>query len=527
MTHMAVETHSISAVPPDPVPSPSAGKGLKSGAIGAVSNVVIGVSSTAPAYSLAATLGAIVAVKGIGLSAPAVLIVSFLPMLCIALGYYYMNRADPDCGTTFAWVTRAMGPQLGWLNGWVIVAADIVVMASLSQIAGTYSLQLVGAHSLAASTPAVTAVGVVWIIGMVAICMIGVELNARTQAVLLGAELAILTAFAVVAFVKGAATHPTGYVAPSLSWLDPFRIPSSGALINGVLLGLFIYWGWDAGVAVNEESRDSASGPGRSAVISTVLLVVVFVVVACAAQSYGGPGFLAANSSDVLSALGARTFGSGLDKLLILAVLTSASASTQTTILPTARTTLSMARWGAIPEAFGKVHPRFQTPWVSTISFGAVSIVWFIALEAFSQNVLIDSVTGLGFLIAFYYGFTGLACTIYYRHALLRSVKNFVFAGVLPMVGFLSLAFVFVRAYINDSKAGAGASPPILGIQVPIVIGIGSVLLGMVLLLPAWLTYRGGFFRRRPESAAPDALEQAPENRPRLSHDHAPVAAHD
>jgi hypothetical protein len=87
MTHMAVATHSISAVPPDPVPSPSSGKGLKSGAIGAVSNVVIGVSSTAPAYSLAATLGAIVAVKGIGLSAPAVLIVSFLPMLCIALGY--------------------------------------------------------------------------------------------------------------------------------------------------------------------------------------------------------------------------------------------------------------------------------------------------------------------------------------------------------------------------------------------------------------------------------------------------------
>ncbi len=522
---MAAVTNSRSSVASDPAGAPAQGKGLKSGAIGAVSNVVIGVSSTAPAYSLAATLGAIVAVKGIGLSAPAVLIVSFLPMLCIALGYYYMNRADPDCGTTFAWVTRAMGPQLGWLNGWVIVAADIVVMASLSQIAGTYSLQLIGAHSLAASTPAVTAVGIVWIIGMVAICMIGVELNARTQAVLLGAELAILTAFAVVSFVKGASTHPPGYVAPSLSWLNPFQIPSFNALINGVLLGLFIYWGWDAGVAVNEESRDAASGPGRSAVISTLLLVVVFVIVAFAAQSYGGPGLLARNSSDVLSALGSRTFGSGLDKLLILAVLTSASASTQTTILPTARTTLSMARWGAIPAAFGKVHPRFLTPWFSTISFGAVSIVWFVALESFSQNVLIDSVTGLGFLIAFYYGFTGLACTIYYRRTLLRSVRNFVFAGVLPMLGFLALAFVFVRAYMNDSQAGAGASPPLLGIQIPIVIGIGSVLLGLVLMLPSWIAYRGGYFRRRPEAAAPDALEHAPDHRPHLDRDVAPALA--
>ena len=57
-------------------------------------------------------------------------------MLCIAFAYYYMNRADPDCGTTFTWVTRAMGPQLGWLGGWAIIVADIIVMANLAQIAG-------------------------------------------------------------------------------------------------------------------------------------------------------------------------------------------------------------------------------------------------------------------------------------------------------------------------------------------------------------------------------------------------------
>ena len=78
-------------------------KGLKSDAIGYISNVVIGVASTAPGYSLAATLGFIVAVQGVGLSAPAVLLVSFIPMFCIAYAYNYMNRADPDCGTSFAW----------------------------------------------------------------------------------------------------------------------------------------------------------------------------------------------------------------------------------------------------------------------------------------------------------------------------------------------------------------------------------------------------------------------------------------
>src|SRR3954447_22257090 len=111
---------------------------LKSGALGFVSNLVIGVASTAPGYSLAASLGFIVAVAGVGVQAPAILLVSFIPMLLIAASYYYMNRADPDCGTTFSWVTKAMGPYVGWLGGWAIIVADIIVMANLAQIAGLY-----------------------------------------------------------------------------------------------------------------------------------------------------------------------------------------------------------------------------------------------------------------------------------------------------------------------------------------------------------------------------------------------------
>lgn len=156
-------------------------KGLKGGALGFVSNVVIGVASTAPGYSLAATLGFVAA--AVGLQSPAVLWLAFLPMLFIAAAYYYMNRADPDCGTTFSWVTRAMGPHLGWLGGWAIVVAEIIVLANLAQIAGLYTFLLFGWQS--ASTVAVTAVGVLWIAIMTWICVIGTELSARTQLFLL------------------------------------------------------------------------------------------------------------------------------------------------------------------------------------------------------------------------------------------------------------------------------------------------------------------------------------------------------
>jgi amino acid transporter len=478
-------------------------KGLKSGAISYVSNVVIATASTAPAYSLAATLGFIVAVHGVGLSAPAVLLVSFLPMLCIAFAYNFMNRADPDAGTSFAWVTRAMGPQLGWLSGWAIVAADIIVMASLAQIAGIYSFLLVGWQSAADTSWAVTLVGCVWIVAMTWICLVGIELNAATQRWLLSAEVAILALFAAVALIK--AGGPT----PSLDWINPFHIASFSGLADGVLLGLFIYWGWDSGVAVNEESENPTTGPGRAAVVSTVLLVFIYVIVTFAAQSYGGETFLVNNQDDVLSALGHGVLGSPLDKLLIVAVLTSAAASTQTTILPTARTALSMARWRAVPEVFGRVSPRWKTPTVATIAMGAVSLVWFVAVNQLSTNVLGDSVSALGFQIAFYYGLTGLACVIYYRRALRTSLKAFLFAGVLPLVGFLSLAAVFVKAWHDYSQSGFNYSQPVLGIQVPIVIGIGTLLLGAVLMLCAW-ALRASFFARRPETAPADALASGP-----------------
>src|SRR4051794_2541962 len=216
-----------SAVAPPPTRGPVESKGLKQDAVGFLSSLVIGVASTAPGYSLAASLGFVVAVAGIGLQAPAVLLVAFVPMLLIASAYYYMNRADPDCGTTFSWATRALGPSAGWLGGWAIVVADVIVMANLAQIAGLYSFLLVGWQSAADSTFAVTTVGVVWIAVMTTICVIGIELSARTQAGLLGAEIITLVLFSVVALIK-VATGDAGpdSVDPSLSWLNPFAIDS-------------------------------------------------------------------------------------------------------------------------------------------------------------------------------------------------------------------------------------------------------------------------------------------------------------
>jgi amino acid transporter len=480
-------------------------KGLKTGALGFVSSVVIGVASTAPGYSLAASLGLVVA--AVGLQAPAIMWVAFIPMLLVATAYYCMNRVDPDCGTTFSWVSRAFGPWAGWLGGWAIIIADIVVMANLAQIAGLYSFLLVGADGAAASTFWVTFIGVIWIAVMTAVCYIGIELSARTQWFLLAAEVITLAIFAVVAIVKVYTGDPAHAAHISASWLNPFAIDSTSALIDGVLVAVFIYWGWDSLVSVNEETEDATRTPGIAAILATVILVGIYVAVSIAAQAYHGAGFLVDNSDDVLSALGKDVLGSPWNKLLIIAVLTSASASTQTTILPTSRTSLSMAAHGALPKYFGRIHPRFLTPGPSTLWMGALSIVWYVGLTAVSENILFDSIAALGLMIAFYYGLTGFACTWYFRRQLITSLRTFILAGAAPVVGGVMLALVFVKSCIDLAKpANSESGNSWLGLGPPLVIAISFLLLGIVLMVLQWRV-SPEFFRRRPELAPAGSLD--------------------
>ena len=166
-------------------------------------------------------------------------------------------------------------------------------------------------------------------------------------------------AFAVVALWKVYADRPGG-VDPTrrCDWFNPFAVDSLSAFIVAFILAIFIYWGWDSTVTVNEESNDATEGPGKAAVVSTLILLGVYLLVTVAAVAYAGVERLAGDESgDALGLLGADVLGSPWDNLLIIAVLTSAAASTQTTILPTTRTMLSMAAKGAAPKYFARIHP--------------------------------------------------------------------------------------------------------------------------------------------------------------------------
>jgi amino acid transporter len=272
---------------------------------------------------------------------------------------------------------------------------------------------------------------------------------------------------------------------------------------------LFIYWGWDTALNLNEETKDAETTPGKAGVISTFVLLGIYALVILAVQSFAGIGSSGiglgnpAHTNDVLSILGPAIFGhsttaSVLSHLLLLMVLSSAAASTQTTILPTARTVLSMAVHKALPRSFEKMHKRFLTPTVATVTFGIVSIGLYVFMNFLSAgHVISDSVDALGVMIAFYYGLTGFSCVWYFRKSLTKSVRSFFVQGVMPLTGGLILYFILGWSfwyYWNPAESTTHLD--VFGREIggTFTLDVGTLLIGVILML-TMQAVRPAFFR--------------------------------
>ncbi|HYI38000.1 MAG TPA: APC family permease [Thermoleophilaceae bacterium] len=495
---------------------PEAGQpDLKHDSIGFWDAVIVGISSTAPAYSIAAVIGIVVA--GVGLQAPGILFLSFIPMFLIATAFYYMNRADPDCGTNFSWITRAIGPSTGWIAGFAVCTTGLIVIGSLADVAAYYIYDILGwGSALPTFEPGeswterlpVTLLSAVIIVTVTAICVIGLELGKWASRILIGTQVAALLLFSVVALAKVfGGDGAEGSIDPSITWMWPWEVDTFDALVLGLLTGVFIYWGWESTVNLNEETSNSNSTPGLAALASTVLLLLTYLLTTYAVVSYLGAGGVTEFEDDtaILGTAAEGALGSPLDNLVILAIITSGIASAQTTILPASRTMLSMARQGAFPRSFARIHPRFQTPDVATYIVGGVALVWYMFFNLTSQNFLFDSLTALAIVIAFYYSLTGFACVIYHRRELTKSAKNFLFMGVAPFTGASILAALFVKAIweyrkVDDSYSGQA----IAGVAIPAVLGVGLILVGIVLMLVWRVMGHDDYFGRKPEVVDPD-----------------------
>ena len=249
----------------------------------------------------------------------------------------------------------------------------------------------------------------------------------------------------------------------------------------------------------HEETRDADRTPGRAALLSTVILLATYLLVAYAAGAFAGFGEEGIglaneeNADDVLTIVGEPVLGAILTSVLLLTVSVSAASSTQTTILPTARGALAMAVYRAIPARFGEVHPRYKTPSFATLVMGATAIGFYLILSLISANALADSIASLGLAVAFYYGITAFACVVYFRRSLFTSARHFFLRGLFPLLGGLGMATAFVLAAISYINPDSGYTTfgSVGGI---FVIGLGMLALGVPLMIACAVRFKA-FFR--------------------------------
>ena len=479
-------------------------KGLSAGAVGVLGAVVIGVSTIAPAYTLTASLGPTVA--EVGTQVPAIILVGFIPMLLTAFGYRELNRVIPDSGTSFTWGVRAFGPWIGWMTGWGLVAATVIVLSNLAGIAVEFLFllisQVTGNASIAdlAFNPFIN-VGVclLFMLGATLVSYRDMQTTQKFQYILVGFQVLVLLVFAIAAIVRavqGDAPDPTAF---SWSWFNPFEVSSFSAFAAGLSLSIFIFWGWDVVLTMNEETKDPAKTPGRAAMVTVIVVVSLYLLLSIGLVMFAGVGTGAlglANediSANVFFALSDPVLGP-LAFLVSLAVLSSSAASLQSTAVGPARTLLAMGYYGALPKKFARVSPRFFTPGYATIVSAVVASAFYAVMRLVSENVLTDTILSLGMMICFYYGLTAFACVWYFRKQWFDSARSFFFTFLFPLVGGGILAVLFVTTLVDSMDPAYGSGSSIGGVGLVFVLGVTIIVVGVVIMI--WNAIRRpAFFR--------------------------------
>ena len=490
-----------------------ADKGLKSNAVGLFGGTLLGISSVAPAYVLTATVG--ILAMAVGAQTPVVIIAGFLPMFFAAYAYREFNKVMPDSGTSFTWTSKAFGPYVGWLGGWTAVIATIIVLSNLAGVAVQFLYQFIGAAVGSESISALwenKPINVLTCLAFLAVATWvayrGIDATEKVQIVLVSFQMIMLVIFAIMAFAK----HEVSGVGADFSWawFSPAGIGLS-AFIVGLSGSIFGFWGWDTALTVNEESKDSDRGPGLAALLCVVSILITYLMVTVAMQMFAGLGETGLGlrneevSDNVFGNLAEPILGMPLALGLYLAVLASSAASLITTFLPTTRTMLAMAAYGAMPKRFATVHPRFKSPSTATIAAGAAAAVFYTAMTILSERVLTDTILSLGIMICFYYGLVAFGCLWFFRRTLFDNAFNVVFKFAFPLLGGLGLFFVLIITLRDSASPDYGSGASLFGIGLVLVLGLGLILIGIVVMLvmrgrqPAF--FRGETLKHEPAHA--------------------------
>ena len=449
---------------------PLKASGLDRDALGLAHSVIIGVAGTAPSYSIAATMAALIA--AVGVLAPASLLYCGLIMFGITFAYMHLNRVDANAGASYAWVSRVFNHTLGFFAGWTVLVSSALFMVSATIPAAQATLLLfepvltpligAGAH---ANKFAVTAVAIGWMLAVSAVLVTGIRVTGVVQTVMTTIELLVLAGVALTAFWQygGEALQRLSWASLSIAQFDLTSFAS------GAVISLFFFWGWDVALNLNEETRHGHTTPGHGAVVAMLIIMSAFIAFSAITLTVLTDEEIVASSTNVIFAVADKLFPRPCGYVAVLAVMLSTIGTLETSILQFTRTMFAKSRAGVLHRRWAQIHARWKTPHVATLLIATLGAVLLLLSLIYpdSDSVMKASIGAIGVQAAYYYGLVGFACAWEFRKGALSSPFRLVFMVLWPAA---SATVLWAAAMLNMRNFDAPTA----------VIAIGGILIGFV-----------------------------------------------
>jgi len=375
-------------------------------------------------------------------------IVTTIAMLFTAYSYANMVKAYPVAGSAYTYTQKAFGSHVGFMTGWALLL-DYLLLPILSYV-------LIGQY-MSGVVPAIPAP--VWVVIAVVLVTllnyVGINLVTNVNLALVGAQILFLIVFVIssISYLSGA-SHTIGI-------LDPFF--SSNLTISQLASGASVlalaFLGFDAVSTLSEEAREPRRTIPAAIMLTTLAGGVIFTIAAWV-SGLVFPDFAKLSADSPALDLMNRAGGVVLAGLFVAAFVAGSFAAAMTAQVSVSRILYSMGRDGMLPSrVFGRLHPRFKTPFIAILIVGALGLVaivipfdWvlqminFGALIAFSfvnasvfKHYIIDEKQRGGKAVVKYIilPLLGLAMTI----ALWTSLPAlaFIIGGIWVVIGFIYL----------------------------------------------------------------------------------------
>lgn len=439
-------------------------KTLAANSLSVWESIVMGTAGAAPAFSLAAVTAALVA--SVGTLAPASILYCGFIMFGITLAFIHLNRIIPNSGASYTWVSRIFGARIGFFAGWALLVSSALFMVSASVPAATATL-LLFEPDLVNSTCWVAFVAAIWVTFVSAVTIKGIKPTSYLQLILTSIEIFILLLI-ISASLYYFWEQPAHVF--SFSWLVLTEFtPSSFA--TAALSAIFLYWGWDVTLNLNEETKNSKHAPGMGAFGAMLIITILFVSFACITLLALSDREIQEAGTNIIFAIADKIFPRPWGYMAVLSVMLSTIGTIETTILQFSRTMFAASRDGSLHKRYTKLHPLWNTPWVSVFFIWVLGVMLlYLSSHLVSVSTIIKaSVNAIGFQVAFYYSLTGIACAWFYRK-IWHNIYELIGFVIWPMI---SAIFLIGIACLSISTFDLLTN----------IISIGGICLGIIPLL--------------------------------------------